>query len=102
MNKILSIYSDNQIQQINKIRKTDSFQFQQEFNIALKNSETTDTNQSCTKSLGEIRPVNFNKIEYPAADIAKQTSNLIDLIDNYQKDISNSNKTLKEIEPLIG
>ena len=54
------------------------------------------------KSLGEIAATTLPQLQTVSpAGVIQKTDKLLDLLDNYSKDIDDPDKTLKDVEPLI-
>jgi hypothetical protein len=84
-----------------QIKKPQTNLFKNNLQEALTQRKASETQPPDARILGEVPPPTFCKIENSSGDVVKKTGELIDLLDNYARDIHNPDKALKEIEPLI-
>ena len=102
MKKIIDVTNNPAIKGLQKPQSPKNNQFQQKLN-EVQEKHRTDLTSAVTepKSLGEIQPIGFPKIESASTGVVNKTDYLLDLLDSYARDMENPNKTLKDIEPLI-
>ena len=102
MDKITGISTGSPISEPRKTEKPGSDLFKQSLEAAqAKKSEVSESTQS-VKSLGEVAATTLPQLQsLSPAGVIQKTDRLLDLLDNYSKDIEDPEKTLKDIEPLI-
>ncbi|MCF8067353.1 MAG: hypothetical protein K9L30_02085 [Desulfobacterales bacterium] len=100
MDKITGVIAKTHF--VNTQKKTTAAdKFQQTLDkAAARETAGTAANQP-VGSLGEIASVMFNQVKTPTENIMNKTINLLNLLDNYSKDMENPENTLKDLEPLI-
>lgn len=68
-------------------------------------SDSTEKNQSVespsVSGLGEIPSFNLNFEDHSVGNVEKSTDQLLTMLEQFAKDLSDPSKSLKEIEPLI-
>jgi hypothetical protein len=100
--KIVDVTNSPAIQGPRKPQPKNDNLFHQRLNEAQEKNQTSTANHVAgANRLGEIQPTGFPRIESASTTVANKTDNLLNLLDNYAKDMENPNKSLKDIEPLI-
>lgn len=83
-----------------KARQPSNDFFKDSLNRAMGDRKATDSPAPPT-ALGEVRPTSFHQIDSPAQRIVSQTSQLLDLLDNYASNLNNPSRSLKDMAPLV-
>lgn len=83
-----------------KVRQPSNDFFKDSLNKAMGDRKATDT-LAPPVALGEVRPTSFHEINSPAQRIVSQTTQLLDLLDNYASDLNNPSRSLKDMAPLV-
>ena len=102
MDKITGITNGPPVPESRKTEKSGSDLFKQSLEAAqAKKSADAEPTQSL-KPLGEIAAATLPQLQtLTPAGVAQKTDKLLDLLDNYTREIGDPDKTLKDIEPLI-
>ena len=104
MDKISQINIHTTITQ-QKQNKQPATNFSHNLNQAIeKQTSKTNTSDSYTqKNLNEITSINFIPASFPenSFSIFNKTDKLLKIFEDFTKDINNSGKNLKELEPII-
>ena len=102
MDKITGISNGSPVPEARKADKPESDLFKQSLEAAQARKTAASGSTQALKPLGEIAATTLPQFQSltPAAVIQKADS-LLDLLDNYTKEMDNPDKTLKDIEPLI-
>ena len=79
--------------------KTDGNLFKQTLDNVLGKTQTQK--DITLNSLGEVRPVAFNKIDYEGSELVSKSEDLLNLLDEYSKELNNNGKSLRDLEPLV-
>lgn len=105
MNKIAGIQSDSHITCRQTIQKADGDLFQNTLDKALEEKKIPETDKPQTSTLGEIRSGSFIPIECriqsSSHTVVEKTDSLMRLLDQYSANLSDHEKSLKEIAPLV-
>ena len=102
MDKITGISNGSPAPEPRKTEKQGSDLFKQSLEAAQAKKTTVSGPTQAVKSLGEVAATTLPQLQsLSPAGVIQKTDRLLDLLDNYLKNIDNPGKTLKDIEPLI-
>ena len=102
MKKIVDVTNSPAIQGPQKPQPKNDNLFQQRLNEAQEKNQTSAANNvDGPNRLGEIQATGFPRVESASTTVVNKTDHLLNLLDNYAKDMENPNKSLRDIEPLI-
>lgn len=100
MSNIIPISDNPLLSPQGNVQRASTDLFKNSLEKALDAQKTSGTPQHIAP-LGEVRAMSFHPIETPAEKVAAQTGHLLDLLDNYAKDLGNPSKSLKDMTPLL-
>ena len=102
MDKITGISNGSPVPEPRKTEKPGSDLFKQSLEAAQAKKAAASEPAQTLKPLGEIAATTLPQLQSPTpAGVIQKTDNLLDLLDNYSKEMEDPDKTLKDIEPLI-
>lgn len=102
MDKITGVSNGSPIPEPRKTEKPGADLFKQSLEAAQAKKAAVSGPTQTVKSLGEIAATNLPHLQsLSPAGVIEKTDGLLDLLDNYSKEIDDPGKTLKDIEPLI-
>ena len=102
MDKITGLSNGSPVSEPRKTEKPGSDLFKQSLEAAQAKKTSESEPTQAVKSLGEIAATTLPQLQpLSPAGVIQKTDRLLDLLDNYSKDIVDPEKTLKDIEPLI-
>ncbi len=102
MDKIAGISNVSPVPDPRKTEKPGSDLFKQSLDAAQAKKTAVSEPTQAVKSLGEVAATTSPQLQsLSPAGVIQKTDRLLDLLDNYSKDIDDPEKTLKDIEPLI-
>ena len=105
MNKITGIQSDSHVTCRQTIQKADGDLFQNTLDKALEEKKIPETDKPPTSTLGEIRSESIIPIECriqsSSHTVVEKTDSLMGLLDQYAANLSDPEKSLKEIASLL-
>jgi len=102
MDKITGISNSSPVPEPRKTEKPGSDLFKQSLDAAQAKKTAVSGPTQAVKSLGEVAATTSPQFQsLSPVGVIQKTDRLLDLLDNYSKDIDDPEKTLKDIEPLI-
>ena len=102
MDKITGISNGSPVPEPRKTEKSGADLFKQSLEAAQAKKTAVSGPTQAVKSLGEVAATTLPQLQsLSPAGVIQKTDRLLDLLDNYLKNIDNPGKTLKDIEPLI-
>ena len=102
MDKITGISNGSLIPESQKTEKSGSDLFKQSLEAAQTKKAAISGPTQAVKSLGEIAATTLPQLQsLSPAGVIQKADRLLDLLDNYSREIEDPEKTLKDIEPLI-
>ena len=102
MDKITGISNSSPVPESRKTEKPGFDLFKQSLDAAQAKKTAVSGPTQAVKSLGEVAATTLPQHQsLSPAGVIQKTDRLLDLLDNYSKDIDDPEKTLKDIEPLI-
>ena len=100
MDKITGISNGSPVSEPRKTEKPGSDLFKQNLEAAQAKKTAVSEPTQAVKSLGEVAATTLPQLQtLSPAGVIQKTDKLLDLLDNYTKDIDDPEKTLKDIEP---
>ncbi|MFH0731159.1 MAG: hypothetical protein V2B19_33050 [Pseudomonadota bacterium] len=99
MSKIIPISENQAIYLQGNVQQPSNDFFKRSLEKAMEAQKTTGA--SHTASLGEVRPTVFHQIDTPTENVALQTNQLLDLLDDYARNLKDPARSLKDIAPLL-
>jgi hypothetical protein len=101
MSKIIPISENQAIYPQGNVQRTSADVFKQSLEKAMETQEATGVPKG-PRTLGEVRAAAFHQINNtPAENVATQTNQLLDLLDDYAKNLNNPAKSLRDMAPLM-
>jgi hypothetical protein len=100
MSKIIPISENPAIYPQGNVQRTSTDVFKQSLEKAMEARETSGVPNG-PKALGEIRAAAFYPINSSAENVAIQTNQLLDLLDDYARNLNNPSKSLRDMAPLM-
>jgi hypothetical protein len=100
MSKITPISESQAIYSPGSVQRTSTDFFKQSLEKAMDAQKTSGAPNSPT-ALSEVRPTVFHKIDTPAENVAIQTNQLLDLLDDYARNLNNPSRSLRDMAPLV-
>ena len=102
MDKIAGISKGSPVPKPRKVETPADNLFKQRLEAAQAKKTAASGPAQAVGSLGEITPTTLPPLQTIShVSVVQKTDRLLDLLDNYAKDMDNPDKTLKDIEPLI-
>jgi len=102
MTKIDGISKGGQLVSPQKLQESDSDLFKKTLDEALKVKEGLQTEKPSAGTLKEIASSSLQPFAEAPETFNQRTDQLLDLLDHYVRDLGNPEKTLREVEPLVG
>lgn len=99
MSKIIPITENQAIYPQGNVRQPSNDFFKRSLEKAMEARKTTGA--PSTPNLGEVRPTVFHQIDTPAENVALQTNQLLDLLDDYARNLKDPSRSLKDMAPLM-
>jgi hypothetical protein len=100
MSKIIPISENQAIYSQGNVQQPSNDFFKRSLEKAMEAQNTTGAPFS-PSALGEVRPAVFHQIDTPTESVALQTNQLLDLLDDYARNLKDPSRSLKDIAPLM-
>ncbi len=99
MSKITGVSEGDHLPSKKNISRVGDELFKKTLDKAIKIKDTSETEKTGNRPLGEIHALPLNPVEDLSNDFQDMTNQLLDLLESYARDLGNPDKTLREIEP---
>jgi hypothetical protein len=100
MSKIIPISENQATYPRGNVQRTTNDFFKESLEKAIEAQKTSGAPCSPT-ALGEVRPTVFHQINTPAESVTIQANQLLDLLEDYAKNLNDPSRSLKDMAPLM-